>query len=118
MAVHWGSNRLSAPLAVLLLLAARVAAQTPVQQECLELCKKAELFKQQKKTAEAIAAYERAAALAPTAFGADAVSTGNVYHHLAELYESIGQLEKAVALHERNLKIREIRWGDDSPEAA
>lgn len=105
-------------LAVVLLAVAPVSAQTPLQQECLELIKHADSLKQRNKTEEAVAAYERAAELAPKAFGADAVSTGNVYHHLAKLYESVGKLDKAALWHERNLKIRAVRWGEDSPQAA
>ncbi len=96
---------------------APVLAQTPIQKECIAIVERANRLKAQKKIDEAIAEYERAAELAPKAFGPEAASTGNTYHNLAELYESIGRLDKAIPLHEKNLHIREVRWGDDSLEA-
>lgn len=102
---------------LLLLLPTAARAQTSIQKECIAIVERANRLKAQKKIDEAIAEYERAAEMAPRAFGPEAASTGNTYHNLAELYESIGRLDKALVLHERNLHIREVRWGDDSPEA-
>lgn len=92
--------------------------QTPEQERCIALQKRAEALKVQGKIAEAIAAYEEIVVMAPRVFGAEAASTGNVMINLAELFTSRGNDAKAIPLYEKALKIRETRWGRESEEAA
>ena len=63
----------------------------------------------------AIKLYEQALGMAPTAFGAEHVITGNIANSLAICYAAIGDYKKAEPLYLRALKIREAAQGTNGP---
>jgi CHAT domain-containing protein/Tfp pilus assembly protein PilF len=114
LALHGGIALITALAGV----PAAAPAQTAEQQRLIEINKRAEALKSQRKIPEAIAAYKEAIELAPTALGPTAASTGNLMINLAELLAEQGDFASAVPWYEKALKIREIRWDEDSEEAA
>ena len=78
----------------------------------------AERLKKLRRYAGAVRAYERAIALAPTAFGRDHLYTALLVNNLAMLYQSMVEYAKAEPLFLRSLKIKEARLGKDHLEVA
>jgi CHAT domain-containing protein/tetratricopeptide (TPR) repeat protein len=102
--------QLVAPLAAILLVAGTARSQEEdARERCLAAYRRAEALWAKGQLAEAVKPYEQAVALAPSAFGAEHPTTGDLQNSLGVLYQELGQYDKAEPLLRSSLRLWEAR---------
>lgn len=112
-------SRLCLAAVYVLFAGASAPAQTEdAVAECRAVFAKGVQLAKAGKFREALLHHEKAAELAPKAFGKDSADTATILNELALAYWYLGEYAKAGPVYRRSLEIREATLGKDHPKVS